>query len=132
MPRRFARTNRFERRILVRPTRQGAAVSRMKPHALAGLTAVLLVTVLAAAGCGGGGKKSAATTTATTATSGTSTVAMNSTIAAQVPAKIHAKGTLTVAADATYAPNEFIGPDGHTIMGMSPDLGHAIGSVLGL
>src|ERR687886_3114768 len=56
----------------------------------------------------------------------------NAKIAAEVPKKIASKGTLTVAADATYAPNEFIGPNGHTVMGMSPDLGHAIGDVLGL
>jgi polar amino acid transport system substrate-binding protein len=37
-----------------------------------------------------------------------------------------------VAADATYAPNEFIGPDGHTVVGMDADLANAIGQVLGL
>jgi polar amino acid transport system substrate-binding protein len=100
-------------------------VSRSKLTPLAGAL-VLLLTFLAA-GCGGSSKKSAATTTGTTAT-----VAMNSTIAAEVPATIKSKGTLTVAADATYAPNEFIGPDGHTVQGMSPDLGHAIASVMGL
>ena len=35
-----------------------------------------------------------------------------------VPAAIKSKGTLTVAADASYAPNEFIGSDGHTVVGM--------------
>ena len=57
---------------------------------------------------------------------------MVSSIAAQVPAAVKAKGTLTVAADATYAPNEFIGPDGHTVVGMDADLATAIGQVLGL
>jgi polar amino acid transport system substrate-binding protein len=52
--------------------------------------------------------------------------------AAQVPAKIKAKGTLIVAADATYAPNEFIGSDGKTVVGMDPDLAQAIGKQLGL
>ena len=33
---------------------------------------------------------------------------------------IKSKGTLTVAADATYAPNEFIGANGQTVMGMDP------------
>jgi polar amino acid transport system substrate-binding protein len=107
-------------------------VSRFKPNALAGI-AVALLAVLAFAGCGGGGKKSAATTAATTSTAGAAgTVATNSKIAAEVPAKYKSKGTLTVASDATYAPNEFIGPDGHTVTGMSPDLGHAIASVMGL
>jgi polar amino acid transport system substrate-binding protein len=103
-------------------------VSRSKLTALAG--ALVLLLAFLAAGCGGSSKKSAATTTGTTGA--TTTVAMDSTIAAQVPAKIKSKGTLTVAADATYAPNEFIGTDGHTVQGMSPDLGHAIASVMGL
>ena len=103
-------------------------MSRSKLTALAG--ALVLLLAFLAAGCGGSSKKSAATTTGTTGA--TTTVAMDSTIAAEVPAKIKSKGTLTVAADATYAPNEFIGPDGHTVQGMSPDLGHAIASVMGL
>lgn len=53
-------------------------------------------------------------------------------IAAQVPAAIRKKGTLVVAADASYAPNEFIGSDGHTVVGMDADLAKAIGVVLGL
>jgi polar amino acid transport system substrate-binding protein len=57
--------------------------------------------------------------------------AVNS-IAAQVPASIKSKGSLTVAADATYAPNEFIGPDGHTVVGMDADLAKALGQVMGL
>jgi polar amino acid transport system substrate-binding protein len=40
-------------------------------------------------------------------------------------------GTLIVAADATYAPNEFIGSDGHTVVGMDADLAQAIGKALG-
>ena len=41
-----------------------------------------------------------------------------------------AEPTLTVATDATYAPSEFIGPDGKTIVGMDPDLAQALGAVL--
>jgi polar amino acid transport system substrate-binding protein len=43
-----------------------------------------------------------------------------------------AKKVLTVAADATYPPNEFIGSNGHTVVGMDPDLGHALGKVMGV
>jgi polar amino acid transport system substrate-binding protein len=100
-------------------------VSRSKLTAPAG--ALIVLVALVAAGCGGGGNKSSATTSATT-----TTATANSKIAAEVPASIKSKGTLTVAADATYAPNEFIGSDGHTVEGMSPDLGHALGSVMGL
>jgi polar amino acid transport system substrate-binding protein len=39
---------------------------------------------------------------------------------------------LTVAADASYAPNEFIGPDGHTVVGMDADLVKALGALMGL
>jgi len=52
--------------------------------------------------------------------------------AALVPANIKSKGTVTVAADATYAPNEFIGPDGHTVVGMDADLAKALFADLGL
>ncbi len=53
-------------------------------------------------------------------------------VAALVPAAIKSKGTLTVAADASYAPNEFIGPDGHTVEGMDVDLMQALGGLMGL
>ena len=52
--------------------------------------------------------------------------------AALVPAKIKAKGTLVVASDAEYAPNEFIGSDGKTVIGMDADLSAAIFAKLGL
>ena len=45
---------------------------------------------------------------------------------------MRSSGTLTVAADATYAPNEFIAPDGHTVIGMDADLAKALGQVMGL
>jgi polar amino acid transport system substrate-binding protein len=53
-------------------------------------------------------------------------------IAAQVPAAVRKKGRLIVAADASYAPNEFIGSNGHTVVGMDADLASALGVVLGL
>jgi polar amino acid transport system substrate-binding protein len=49
-----------------------------------------------------------------------------------VPAAIKAKGTLTVAADASYAPDEFIGPNGHTVVGMDADLSAALAETMGL
>ena len=42
-----------------------------------------------------------------------------------VPAAIKSKGTLTVATDASYAPNEFFGTDNKTIIGMDVDLAKA-------
>jgi polar amino acid transport system substrate-binding protein len=49
-----------------------------------------------------------------------------------VPASFKSKGTLTVAADASYAPNEFLASDGHTVVGMDADLMKALGAVMGL
>jgi polar amino acid transport system substrate-binding protein len=60
------------------------------------------------------------------------TVAKSASLAAAVPAGIKAKGTLLVAADATYAPDEFVASDGSTIIGMDADLAQSIGQVLGL
>jgi polar amino acid transport system substrate-binding protein len=51
-------------------------------------------------------------------------------IAKLVPASIKSGGKLTVAADATYAPDEFT--QGTKIVGMDPDLMNAIGKVMGL
>jgi polar amino acid transport system substrate-binding protein len=106
---------------------------RLKTPSAAGLAVLALVAVLAA-GCGGSSKKASSTTTtaATTTTGGTiSTPATDSTVAAQVPSKFKSK-TLVVAADATYAPNEFIGSNGKTVEGMDPDLGKALAAVMGI
>lgn len=61
-----------------------------------------------------------------------STTATTSKVAADVPAAVKSKGTISVAADATYAPNEFIGPDGKAVVGMDADLAKAIATSLGL
>src|SRR5438552_366712 len=91
---------------------------------------LLLFTVLAIASCGSS-KSSTGTSAGTTATSAASEQ-VNAAIAAQVPAAVKAKGTLNIASEAQYAPNEFIAPDGHTIIGMDADLMKALGTVMGL
>ncbi len=53
-------------------------------------------------------------------------------VAALVPASIRAKGHVTVAMDATYAPDEFVAPNGHTIVGMDADFNTALGAVMGV
>ena len=93
---------------------------------------VFLSTVLATAACGSGASTSSKTSASSSATTSASPPGQVSSIAAQVPAAVKAKGTLIVAADATYAPNEFIGSDGHTVVGMDADLAAALGQVLGL
>ena len=91
---------------------------------------VFLFTALAAAACGSGTSTSTGATPSGSPSAGPS--GQVSSIAAQVPAAVKAKGTLTVATDATYAPNEFIGSDGHTVVGWDADLATALGQVLGL
>jgi polar amino acid transport system substrate-binding protein len=94
------------------------------------LTAATVLPLLLA-GCG----SSSASSTPTggdTASAAPITAQKDDTIAAEVPAAIAAKGSLTVAADASYAPNEFFDTDGTTVIGMDADLAHAIGDVLGL
>lgn len=87
------------------------------------------LAVLALAGCGS--SKSGSSSTSTTSSAPVKT-SVNSSIAAQVPASIKAKGTLEVATEAQYAPNEFLASDGHTIIGMDPDLVTALAETMGL
>jgi polar amino acid transport system substrate-binding protein len=91
-------------------------------------TVVFSIIALVAAGCGNGTE----TSTDTSPTPAASPSGAVRAIAAQVPGSVKANGTLTVAADATYAPNEFIGTDGHTVVGLDADLAKALGQVLGL
>src|SRR5712691_10986417 len=92
----------------------------------------LLAVALLGAGCGGNNNTTSTSATAKkTATPGIN-VPKDPKIAAEVPKSISSKGTLTVAADAIYAPNEFIAPDGHTVIGMDADLAKALAQAMGL
>jgi len=87
--------------------------------------AALAVSALLLAACG----SSNSTTQPSGSSGGPAKVAS---IAAEVPSSISAKGTLTVASDASYAPNEFIATDGKTVVGMDAELAAALGAVMGL
>jgi polar amino acid transport system substrate-binding protein len=97
---------------------------RKNQRKLSAATGAFLAAGLFAAACGSSAPSPASS-------SSTPSKAVSS-IAAQVPASIRSNGTLTVAADATYAPNEFIASDGHTVVGMDADLAQALGQVMGL
>jgi len=102
---------------------------------LASVLAALCIVALAA--CGSSSSNSSSNTTASSpstssSTSTPSSTAGNPSVEALVPASIKSKGTLTVAADASYAPNEFFASDGKTVIGMDPDLVKALGAVMGL
>jgi polar amino acid transport system substrate-binding protein len=90
--------------------------------------AVPALAVLALAGCG----SSSSSTSSTSTSASTTSPAVDSAIAAQVPAAVKSKGTLNVGTEAQYAPNEFVAPDGHTIIGMDPDLVSALAGIMGL
>jgi polar amino acid transport system substrate-binding protein len=110
--------------------------------------AVPLLCAAAIVGCGSSNSSSSSSTssaaaaptssstgTGTGSSTGTGTSASTGTTAGgtvSVPASIKSKGTLTVASDATYAPNEFIASDGKTVVGMDADLMKALGAAMGL
>jgi polar amino acid transport system substrate-binding protein len=103
---------------------------------------VPLLCVAAVAGCGSSSSSSsssatssATSTSAATGNSGSGgspASGANAAVAKLVPGAIKSKGTLTVAADASYAPNEFFAPDGKTVIGMDADLTEALASTMGL
>lgn len=97
----------------------------------AGWLVALAIAALAIAGCGSSGNKSSSSSTGTNESSASGST-RNAAVAASVPASIRSKGTLSVAADATYAPNEFIGANGNTVEGMDADLAKALAGVMGL
>jgi polar amino acid transport system substrate-binding protein len=51
---------------------------------------------------------------------------------AALPAQVRSRGVLHVATDASYAPASSFAADGRTIVGFEPDLGAALGRVLGV
>jgi polar amino acid transport system substrate-binding protein len=53
-------------------------------------------------------------------------------LAGKVPSAIKADGKILVGSDTTYAPNEFLGPDGKTPTGFDIDVFAAVASKLGL
>jgi len=97
---------------------------------VAGMATVATAAVLAT-GCGSSNSNNTSSAAAPAGTAPASNGGTSS-LASEVPAAIKSKGTLKVAADATYAPNEFIGKDGKTVEGMDADLAKAIATTLGL
>ena len=90
------------------------------------LTALVLsLTTLLLVACGKSSPKTQPSASSTAVTK-------DATIAAEVPAAIASNGTLNVATDASYAPDEFFDTDNTTIIGMDIDLLNAIATVMGL
>lgn len=108
------------------------------PRRVTAIACSFAALAFAAAGCGSSNSSSSGTTTSassSTSTQSSATVptpSVNQKAAAQVPAAVKSKGTLTVAMDASYAPNEFFASDGKTIQGMDVDMANALAASLGL
>ena len=105
------------------------------------LSAVLVALLSAAVivGCGSSNNSSSSTSTSSSAASSSNTsstpaaaAGADAKVVALVPASVKSKGTLTVAADASYAPDEFFASDGHTVIGMDADLAKALAAKMGL
>lgn len=100
--------------------------SRVAPVSVVFAAAALLVAgtgVSALAATGSAGRPLAATIP---------TPPKNPAVAALVPASVKAKGSVQVAMDATYAPDECVAANGHTIIDMDADLNAALGAVMGV
>lgn len=87
-------------------------------RALSAAAGCLTVLALACAACGSTGNLPSPTRA--------------SGLAAQLPASVRSRGVLRVGTNATYAPNEFIAANGHTITGMDANLATALARRLGL
>jgi polar amino acid transport system substrate-binding protein len=85
---------------------------------------VLAVVAILSAACGG----STTATTSTPAHQGH----LDQTLHNLLPPSVKSRGVLRVGTDASYAPIESFAPDGHTIIGVDPDLGVEIGRILGV
>ena len=88
-----------------------------------------VLAALLSAGVGVAALLSAGTATAVPARASAGAVPS---VAKLVPASMKSKGQITVASDASYAPDEFLASDGKTVIGMDADLSKALGAAMGL
>ncbi|MDY3126252.1 transporter substrate-binding domain-containing protein, partial [Bifidobacterium mongoliense] len=119
-------------------SRQGLPALGIKCAAVLGSLA-LLVSVAA---CGTTDTDTAGSVNATASSSGassadpkgydTSAVKKDPAIAAMLPESITKDGKLTIGADTSYAPGEFLAADGKTPIGFDVDLSRAIAAIFGL
>jgi polar amino acid transport system substrate-binding protein len=101
----------------------------MRPRLTVFIAAIAFAAVTVAAGCGSSNNENGNNTA--TGTTASFSVQTDPSIASQVPADIKSSGQLTVAADATYAPDEFIA-GGNNVVGMDADMAKAIAGLMGL
>ncbi|MEO6144568.1 MAG: ABC transporter substrate-binding protein [Dermatophilaceae bacterium] len=85
------------------------------------LTASAAIVGLALSACG-----SDSLTTPDATPKATASQAVDPALAAKLPAKIKTAGKVVVGVDASYAPNEYLDPDGKTVVGWDVDLFNAV------
>jgi polar amino acid transport system substrate-binding protein len=97
-------------------------VTKRKPAAL------LAVAVLVLSACG------SSSLSGTPNVSGTPTteVSANADLTARLPERVRAAGVIRIGVDASYPPNEFLGPDGKTVQGFDVDLFDAVSAKFGV
>jgi polar amino acid transport system substrate-binding protein len=101
----------------------------------AALIAVAALACPTLAACGGGSESSESSTgtnASSSAASGAVATKPDPAVVKLVPAAVKSKGTLKVATDPTYAPDEFIAKDGKTIVGFDPELSDALAAKMGM
>jgi polar amino acid transport system substrate-binding protein len=97
----------------------------MNPRSLTRLLVGLAAVALLATGC-------AASTGSGSAKDPVATPHLDKNLHRDLPADVLQRGRLRVVTDASYAPASSFAPDGRTIIGFEPDLGAALGKVLGI
>jgi polar amino acid transport system substrate-binding protein len=97
--------------------------SLSRRRAWLGVVGALAITV-SMAGCGGSTSSGGGAPAPSTA--------VDSALAAKVPASIKSAGTINIGTDSTYAPSEFLDTDGKTVIGFDVDVFNAVAGKLGL
>lgn len=96
-------------------------------RAIVGLTAAFAMT-FALAACG----EESGDGTDTGSGAPAPSAAVDSALAAKVPAEIKSAGKIIIGTDSSYAPSEFLDTDGKTVIGFDVDLFNAVAAKLGL
>jgi polar amino acid transport system substrate-binding protein len=99
---------------------------RLAGTRVAALVAASLAVALLPAGCASAPQHSDALKSAL------GSVKYDPRLHAELPGQVRSRGTVRVLTDASYAPASSFAPDGRTIIGFEPDLGTALGRVLGV
>jgi polar amino acid transport system substrate-binding protein len=102
-----------------------------RSRTLLGVVGALTLAVSLSA-CGSSSNNSSSSTTPAAQSSAVAAPSVDPSLAAKVPADIKSKGTISVGVDASYAPNEYLAPDGKTVIGWDVEMFNAVAAKLGL